>query len=344
MLRGVIDLLSAAPFRLSLFPGTRHHRIKIPGKFPACNPSIARDGDGFLVLVRTVNYRINANGRYSFPKGENRDAANWLVKLDSEFRLLSAQTIDDDQARHGGAMTVRGFQDGRPFRWRNAWWFVASARAAVHESKAMMALCRLDGSRVAECIFIPSPLHQLVEKNWMPRISEDELKLVYRVSPTQIVHCKDGGEFQFQEVGSPAIPFDRWSGSSQLIRYGGNWLCVVHIRLMNGRSFSYRHAFVELDKDFKILRYSDPWVFNKRTVEFCSGLCIVQNDAILSYGRLDREARLLSIPLPTVERLLQRDPRSNMLLRFLSGVGRLTKPFLPRARVIAVAENAGRDM
>ncbi|HEX5777377.1 MAG TPA: hypothetical protein VFY21_00920 [Xanthobacteraceae bacterium] len=307
--------------RLSDCPGARHYRFQIPGEFVPCNPSLAADGDGFLALVRTVNDRIDEGGIYRVTPGST--SINWLLRLDSSLRVQEAAAIDDEAWRGAGPGARHGFQDGRLFRWQDRWWFAAAAKSSFNPARYTFALCRLDGNRVEECRFVPSPIGMPVEKNWMPRVLDGALAFVYWMSPTQIVHCDADGHFDFQVLAEPATEFAGWSGSSQVVPYRRNWLCVVHFRHRDSQPHRYSHAFIEFDRDFRILRSSDPWVFDAPTIEFCSSLCIAGDEAILGYGVWDREARLLRVPLSAVDRLLDRGGRA-LLQRALNIYGGVT--------------------
>ena len=313
--------------------GARHYRFQIPGALSPCNPSLAADGEGFSALVRTVNYRLDERGVYR--RDGDFTTVNWLLRLDKAFRVLEADRVDDSESHRAGPVARYGLEDGRLLRWQDSWWFVAAAKSGISPARHTIALCRLEGNRVAECRYIPSPFGLPNERNWMPRVAEGELKLVYRVSPTQIVHCRADGSYDFQSLTEPAVRFAGWSGSSQIVPYGANWLCVVHLHIREGRPGRYLHAFLELGRDFEIERFSDPWVFDGEPVEFCAGLCIAGDEAILGYGTWDREARLLRIPTPTIERLLKRGPHT-AILRAINIVGGLVAPRSREFQTIAV--------
>jgi hypothetical protein len=303
--------------RLSLFPDTQRYTLGIPGDWPGCNPSIAKDGDGFRVIVRTINYRLLENGHWSFHPHGGARTINWLLRLDRNLQTISANRIDDQNIVANDARAANGLEDGRLFYWRNDWWFSASAvRFVIDSTYPTTCICRLDAAdAVTEAHFIPSSFGQVKEKNWMPVIAGGELKLIYRISPLQIVDVANDWSTSIRSLEERRARIDGWAGSSQLVEYGGNWICVVHKRFEKMRRVYYQHAFVELSRDFRILRVSQPWFFDKPTVEFCAGLCPADGSAILSYGSMDREAHLLKIPLTIVEDLLEDSWRSRRALR-----------------------------
>lgn len=318
-------------FRLSSFSGAERFTLTVPGEWPACNPSIAKDGDGFRVIVRTVNYRLKENGYWLCHPPGGAQTINWLLHLDRDLQTLRADRIDDRDVIAREPRAGNGLEDARSFRWRNGWWFSASAVrfmpagfwSTFDNTYSTICICRLgEDNRVTETHFIESPLRQEKEKNWMPAVDGDALKLIYRISPLQIVDVADDGQGSLRSLGVRSSRIDGWSGSSQLAGYRNGWLCVVHNRIEKGKCLYYEHAFVELSRDFKILRVSRPWYFDERTVEFCAGLCVTADSVILSYGYMDREARLLRLPLRIVEDLLEDSWRSRIALRLAYWRGR----------------------
>ncbi len=213
--------------------------------------------------------------------------------------------IDDRAAAVPG-----GIEDCRLFRWRGGWWFSASALLQITPFYHLqMVLCRLEEARIVECRAFASPVGSLIEKNWMPLVDGDDLKWIYRIDPMQIVTYRDAAEPGYSEQAppDPPGPLHGWSGSSPVIRYGKRWLCVVHLRIWDGQRMFYEHAFVEMNDALRITRMSAPWSFEAHTVEFCAGLCLSGHDVILSYGVMDRSARLMRIGHWQLELLLRSD-------------------------------------
>lgn len=313
---------SQALFCLARMLGARSYRIELPGGSAGFNPSIAADGDGFSAVIRTINAERDHEGRYVFiPPGGIR-TINYLVRLDRQFRMRQCQRIEDDQVLASTPQAANGLEDARLFQWRGGWWFSASGLTYKPRTETTITLCRLEGNRVTDCTAISSPAGQQYEKNWMPRVSGDQLQFVYWISPMQIVHWRDGGG-EYERIGGEVSALSGWSGSSQIIRYGWNWICVVHFAIRSEYPRKYMHAFVELDDDFRVLRVSKPFTFDGVRVEFCSGLVLTDTHIILSYGSKEQEARLLRLPLSIMERLLRGTPASNFILGVRQFLGRI---------------------
>jgi hypothetical protein len=310
--------------RLSLFGGTQIVPIPIPGEARACNPSIAINGRGFCAIVRVVNYELSDAGVLISLPGGREVSSNWLVEFDRNLNATASSRIDDEAARTGEQAFPGGFEDGRLFRWKSAWWFSATVVVDFAPVRAKIVLCRLADQRVTECYLMESPLGAAIEKNWMPFVDQDALGWIYRISPTQLMRHRDGEAPRYEQIGESG-PLDGWFGSSQCVRYRGRWICVVHRRRHRPESVFYEHRFVELTDDFRIRRVSSGWMFESPVVEFCAGLCISGRSVILSYGVLDRHARLMRIKLRHVERMLRSDLISRLLTKASQNFGRWKK-------------------
>jgi hypothetical protein len=106
------------------------------------------------------------------------------------------------------------------------------------------------------------------------------------------------GDVHLTEPGT-----EKWSGSSQFIEFDGKWLGVVHRRRIPG---VYEHAFVLMNSDLTLNRFSKPFNFHKDQIEFCAGLGRNGDDFVLSYGIMDREAWLCTVSRETIHEYLKK--------------------------------------
>jgi hypothetical protein len=312
--------------RLSSFADAQSVSIPIADGLRACNPSIAVDGGGLQAIVRTVNYELNNVGGIISMPGGFPVSANWLVDLNRELRITSVREIDDSAFCGPKGLFPGGFEDCRLFNWKGAWWFSASVVASVTPLIVKMVLCRLEAEYVAECNFVSSPNQTAMEKNWMPCIEGDSLRWIYRIDPMQIVEYRNDGPSTHDLIGQTGR-LETWSGSSQCVRYRNGWLCVIHRRVRWPEGSIYEHCFVELTDNFHICRVSDAWIFEKPSVEFCAGLCVLDKYLCLSYGVLDRRAHVLRLKLSHVERMLRADILSRTLTRGSQAFGRWVRSY-----------------
>jgi len=311
--------------RLSSLPGTEIFPLVVPGESRVCNPSIAISDRGVFCIIRAVNYDLDRNGRVLISPPEGFQSSNWFAELDSNLRITRLDPIDDSAVGIDRQLWNR-LEDCRLFRWKNDWWFTATWVLHDGPVTCQIALCRLQGSKVVEWHLLPSPISAQAEKNWMPCVEGDQLKWIYWLDPMQVLTHRDEGLF-YERLGRCGR-LDEWAGSSALVRYRGHWLCVVHAKRTASRNVVYAHRFVELDDDFTIKRVSPRFTLQDEEIEFCGGLCLVGEQAILSYGVWDRQARIMRVDLSEIEAMLRPYRLPQPLAVAISDFRRMMRPWL----------------
>ncbi len=122
---------------------------------------------------------------------------------------------------------VQGFEDLRPFVWRDGLWCIGCVRELTREGWCEQVLARIDESasglaRLTDWRVLQPEGPRDHQKNWMPRVSGDKLEFVYRCDPTTLV---DDQARTVAEVAAP-IQADQFRGGSQLIAFDGGWLAL----------------------------------------------------------------------------------------------------------------------
>jgi len=145
------------------------------------------------------------------------------------------------------------------------------------------------------------------------------------------------GNFSHERLGRFGC-LENWAGSSPLVRYRGNWLCVVHLRKDWDHVSSFEHRLVELRDNFTLRRMSRAFTFEGDDIEFCAGLSVTQTHAILSYGVQDREARLMRLELSAIEAMLRPLYIPPSLSVFFLNARRIARPWIrqPRKKLMAL--------
>jgi len=139
-----------------------------------------------------------------------------------------------------------------------------------------------------------------VEKNWMPVVTSEGLRLVYRTSPLTVLDYDQGAHAVKGELPPQTVPYamgDGPRGGSQLVPYEGGYLAVVHERHAEQR---YTHAFVRFDRDLARVSIGPPWTLEHDGIEFVCGLARHRNQWVVSYGFDDRSPRLALVSDQTV--------------------------------------------
>jgi tetratricopeptide (TPR) repeat protein/predicted GH43/DUF377 family glycosyl hydrolase len=305
------NMVFYAPRLSDLVTGTAQAQIElpVPEGWSRFNPSIATGPDGLRMIVRSSNYRVSPQLRYTVldESGIFR-TTNYLVDLAPDLQILTVEPIDDHALRpEPPPFPVSGFEDARLFRHRDGWWFSATVRDRHPLGICQIALVKLKGPQPQE-MHLLSGAGDHHQKNWMPASEDDGslLRFVYRLDPTVILRFDDVENRVAPDVSHPAPVLARhWRGSSQAILIAGGRLALVH----EGVDFEdggrvYTHRWIWFDLEWHLTRVSSPFIFHDRGVEFAAGLAQWGDELVISYGIWDREAWLATVPVEEVLPLL----------------------------------------
>jgi hypothetical protein len=99
-------------------------------------------------------------------------------------------------------------------------------------------------------------------------------------------------------------------GGSQLVRFRGYYLAVVHeVNLFKsevGRKDGvYRHRFLMWDDKFNLVKYSRDFAFMDAHVEFAVGMVEQGSDMLISFGFQDNAAYILRMDLDVLEKFIK---------------------------------------
>jgi hypothetical protein len=90
-------------------------------------------------------------------------------------------------------------------------------------------------------------------------------------------------------------------GGTQVIRWRGYNIALTHevdlFKSKVGRKDGvYRHRFIVWDDNWNIVKYTTDFAIMNAHVEFAVGMCIHNNDILISFGFQDNAAYLVRIP------------------------------------------------
>lgn len=270
------------------------------------NPSIATNPAGEQrIIVRSANYRIDTFGRYVMQDGGDViKTKNYFGRVGSMLHEIRAPARVTESQRD---YLVQGFEDARLFWTDGHWMFSATVRDRHPHGMCQIALCELsdDGEILSMDLQSDGQRH---EKNWMPVVDHARNpRWVYQCSPLMVFYENLLGYWW------PGLHIARnWRGGSQVVRLPNleGRLCLVHeaVNFDAPPRRVYMHRFVEFSAGLgHITRYSAPFCFHERGIEFAAGLILDGSDAVISYGRGDESAWLLRLPLAEIDAMLH-DP------------------------------------
>jgi tetratricopeptide (TPR) repeat protein len=290
----------------ALAPGTKIGEIKLDVEpaWPCFNPSIASDGDGFRMIVRTANYEI---GPGVFDGDGVLRNINYLVELDRDLAVRAISPLTDRTEQPQRFPTqIQGFEDCRLFRCGDTWYATATACDMNPSERREIALLTLDGADIVAVTALAGPDAERHEKNWMPLALDGAPHALYSCAPTALLRCDplSGATEVVAQHDAPAEAH-QLRGGSQGVPYDGGHLFAVHEVDRSGPAACYLHRLLALGPDHSIVAMSRPFSFIGDRVEFCAGMALHGETLVLSFGVSDVAAGLAIVPLAEALAMLE---------------------------------------
>ncbi len=268
-----------------------------PEGYVAMNPSIARIGDRYDMLIRTVNYTMNEQGQYLIRAGDgsitNDNPIHTRTFLVGLYDDLSAGDpkevtlpVDWPAPKY---LLVRSWEDLRLIARGSELWVNAAVREHADDGLPEQFEGQIghDGRLINWRLMTHQPRE--CQKNWCPIEGTND----YQYYLGHVVAGRGGPGIQYHK---PMQDTDDMRGGTQLVKFNGGWLTIVHEAQpnpQNGKRY-YWHRFVYMDHEFKPVHITHPFVFHDRVIEFAMGLVLKDDRVYVSYGRRDCEAWLCS--------------------------------------------------
>lgn len=300
--------------------------VKGTGTF---NPSIIVDGDSILLSFRNSNYvlyysehyKYSLEGRYiDYVKPEDTnlvETCNYICHLDKDLFVSKCSKVDTSKFDIPSQWIYSGLEDPRLVKWENKFYLVGVRRDDNPNGSGRIEASELefcdDGSIVEKSrskLPAPYPDNSYCEKNWMPILNKP-YNFVKWTNSTEIVECdfdnRTTNQVLLKDQNSllPQI----YRGGSQVIPWDDGYLCITHsvqyFELDKSSSMSYKQNFIYWDKDWNIVKYSDPFTMMDGGIEFVSGMAVIDNDFLISFGFQDCLSFVLRVPQETVSNLLK---------------------------------------
>jgi tetratricopeptide (TPR) repeat protein len=286
----------------------RSLEVDVSPGWPVFNPSIAAEGDGFRVVLRSANYRIS-DGRYEYLTDDDAiHTINHWVALDRNLMPVSvARIVDRAPGPAAVPVRVRGYEDCRLFRVGQDWKATATVLDRNPVGRCDMALLSFDGPQVTDLKILRGPTPRRHEKNWMPFTVDGRLHVLYSCAPTVVLAIDPLNGAVSEASRRPGIDDARpLRGGSQGVPVSGGLLFVVHEPDAPAGPRVYRHRFVQLDESFELVGITPPFHFLAPQIEFCAGLARRDSQLVFTFGIEDGAAAIATADADEVLGLLRR--------------------------------------
>lgn len=267
------------------------------------NPSIYNDNGRLLMNVRCVNYILHHSLKYPSWSGQLQyihkendvrlASENYIVELDKDLNEVSAKYVDMKLNTKPGGFNFHGLEDGRLLRWDNKLYLSGVRRDTTVNGQGRIELTEIEErdttyeevSRYR--IEVPNTY---CEKNWMPILDQ----------PYNYMRWIDE-KVDINNLVIDEEKYDRFRGNSHVIRYKDCYIGLMHSFDMTRKFFGEKHCryenyFVMWDDNFNIISISEPFrMFNESYVEFTCGICMYNDDLLISFSDTDNACFLLKV-------------------------------------------------
>jgi glycosyltransferase involved in cell wall biosynthesis len=241
--------------------------------------------------VRFVNYVINQkdgsymmkDGNYSGDYKVRTQNLCWTPKSCVPMRDESV-TLPRRDTRILGLEDVRVYTNAT-----GDLCFVATSSEYSESIRMVQGKYHLNGT-YSDCRVLQSPTNASCEKNWIPINNTNDI--IYRWSPFE-VGTIEGDTFKAHTTHTMPWFFHHIRGSAVPIVVDGQFWCLVHF-VEYSAPRKYYHCFVKLDRAYKPIAISLPFVFRSKTIEYALGCSYENGKIIIGFSTMDDNPCLLT--------------------------------------------------
>lgn len=287
-----------------------------------CNPSIFFDGDRLKLILRRVNYALwNSDDQYKFT---TQYGPLWYISGDDERHLrtinylcelkgnsLSYKLIDTSKLDKEPLWEFIGLEDARLVRWDGKLYATGVRRDTTTNGQGRMELSELDedGNEISRVrVKAPGNDDTYCEKNWMP-ILDMPYHYVKWCDPVEVVKANPiTGECEKVIIREQPRDLEYYNtnnmdirGSSQVIPWGEYRIAITHmcelwINEKNQKcGTGYFEQFIVWDKDWNIVKLSEPFKFAEFGIEFTNGLAYRDGKFYIPFALQDNFTFMLTV-------------------------------------------------
>lgn len=268
-----------------------------------CNPSIVKTQKGVFVNIREVSYTFDiANNSYQYDK--TIDTYNHLIELGTYKNGVLSQIFDAPIKTYGNYIT--GLEDLRLFEMDSVLWGIGTCRTTNPEGvNEMVAVSINEDYSIKKAIRLKGYGDNECQKNWVPIDYNGSIHFLYSSDPLILLKPNfETGQCEIVINKNSVNNLSNFRGSSQVINFQDGYLYVVHEVIHRNNRRYYYHRFVYMNNNLEVIKISQPFYFINRTIEYCAGLCQVDDELYITIGYEDSKAFLIKIKIETVNKLL----------------------------------------
>ena len=249
--------------------------------------------------VRFVNYSINhkdgsymmKDGNYSPSHPVRTQNVCWTT---NGFSVMKDESVSlPRKDKH-----IKGLEDIRLYHDASGVLrFTATTAEYSDKIRIMTGLYDIRNNSYKDCQIMESPTDAECEKNWLP--IDHTSDVIYKWHPLQI-GTFSGKDLKLHTIYPTPWFFTHLRGSAVPIQVENEIWCLTHfVEYSSPRK--YFHCIVALDKSYKPLSISLPFVFREKTIEYCIGWMKKGNQLELCFSSWDDNPCIIRVPVSTFQ-------------------------------------------
>lgn len=290
------------------------------------NPSILNHNGKLIVILRAVNYTFYHSEKkifqhpygpltYLHPENDVKLRTwNYYLELNDDYEITRINKIDTSDFPDKQLWEFIGLEDARIFEWEGKMYISGVRRDLDTKGTGRMELCEIDirDDEVKQISQVriepPDNPNSYCEKNWMP-VLDKPYHYIKWCNPTQVVKVNP------EDSTSKTVFLEKTRrigkdtrGGSQLIPWRDYYVAITHdvslFKSETGRKDAiYTHRFLFWDRNFNLIKWTDPFSIMGGQVEFCIGLARKDDDFLMTFGFQDNAAYLLKFSEIVLEKM-----------------------------------------
>lgn len=276
------------------------------------NPSICSSNNRLIGVARTTNGFIERFSDYAGrPIQPYRTRREGLTDGIIRFRVDTSGRVSNIEVLHTPS-DVPNYQDPRIFTFQGDIYLVMTRmlEEKISSSGRWRSGVSIQKLGSSEIIHLDSPLGKGIEKNWIPIVSDELIRLLYGSNPISIIELQDlHSSLKFYQTNyqSKLVLNNR----SQMVNVGHQKFTYVRLASRKFANFKYGytpfHYFELLSQEFKPLALSRPFVFSSIQMEICNSLTLDGQTLILAWTENEETNMIGTISLGSMLTLFSDD-------------------------------------
>lgn len=274
-------------------------RKSIDPAFNTSTPSVVLFGDHMGLLIRCVNYYIDEDGNYH--NQQHITSINkwfvWNKKTKELIHESQFEGLSDQGNLYVGLEDVRLLYNG------NGDLLYSGNKGLEYQNiKVEMGSIYENGRHKNGEIIVKEDNAMEVEKNWVSYVdTKGNIRTIYKFERLQEGVVSNGKYFTQRTQETPWI-FKKLRGSTHGIWINNSIWFLAHMVSYESKRHYY-HCWVVLDATGKLYKYSEPFCFEGKHIEYSNGFVYDETTKkiYIGYSIMDKETKFIMIPYDEVE-------------------------------------------